>query len=303
MHQRRSGAKLPSTPTRNPILRMRGFVTRSTGAVPPVAKVPQAKSKKKEGNEKMNIVVSFKVVPDDQDIQVAGDGSLDFSKAHRIVSAYDLNALEAAAQLASDNEGSTTCAVTVGASKIDDSKLKKNILARGIDALVMRADDAYADMDAHATAEALASVLSGMDYDLVICGDGSADNYAQQVDVQLASKLGLPVVNAVTKITAKDGAVEVERTLEDVVEVVEVPLPAVISVTPDVAIPRIPGMKDILAAGKKPMDVAGADVAPANVIEVVSCKAPEQADRKLEILDASAEGAIEKFAAALKAAL
>ena len=62
-------------------------------------------------------------------------------------------------------------------------------------------------------------------------------------------------------------------------------------------------MKDILAAGKKPMDVAGADVAPANVIEVVSCKAPEQADRKLEILDASAEGAIEKFAAALKAAL
>ncbi len=154
----------------------------------------------------MNIVVSFKVVPDDQDIQVAGDGSLDFSKAHRIVSAYDLNALEAAAQLASDNEGSTTCAVTVGASKIDDSKLKKNILARGIDTLVMRADDAYADMDAHATAEALASVLSGMDYDLVICGDGSADNYAQQVDVQLASKLGLPVVNAVTKITAKDGA-------------------------------------------------------------------------------------------------
>ncbi len=100
----------------------------------------------KEGNEKMNIVVSFKVVPDDQDIQVAGDGSLDFSKAHRIVSAYDLNALEAAAQLvASDNEGSTTCAVTVGASKIDDSKLKKNILARGIDTLVMRADDAYAD--------------------------------------------------------------------------------------------------------------------------------------------------------------
>ena len=47
----------------------------------------------------MKIVVSFKVVPDDQDIQVSGDGSLDYAKAHQIVSTYDLNAMEAAAQL------------------------------------------------------------------------------------------------------------------------------------------------------------------------------------------------------------
>ena len=95
----------------------------------------------------------------------------------------------------------------------------------------------------------------------------------------------------------------VERTLEDVVETVEVPLPAVVSVTPDIALPRIPGMKDILAAGKKPMNVAGAEGSYANAIEVVDCKAPEQADRKLEIIDASEDGAIEKFAAAIKAAL
>ena len=48
----------------------------------------------------MNIVVCCKVVPDDQDIQVAADGTLDYSKAKPIVSAYDLNAIEAAAQLA-----------------------------------------------------------------------------------------------------------------------------------------------------------------------------------------------------------
>ena len=120
---------------------------------------------------------------------------------------------------------------------------------------------------------------------------------------QLAAKLGLPVVTAATKITAKDGALEVERTLEDVVEVVEVPLPAVVSVAPDIALPRIPGMKDILAAGKKPMNVAGADGAYESSIEVASCLAPKQADRKREILEASADGAIEQFAAALKAAL
>ena len=54
----------------------------------------------------MNIVVPIKVLADDQDIVVAADRSLDDSKAHRIVSTYDLNAIEAAVQLASAHEGS-----------------------------------------------------------------------------------------------------------------------------------------------------------------------------------------------------
>ena len=168
----------------------------------------------------------------------------------------------------------------------------------------MLADDALAGLDAAATASALAGALSKAgDVDLVLCGDGSADDYAQQVDVQLAARLWVPVVNGATKIAAKGGALEVERTLEDVVETVEVPLPAVVSVAPDIAEPRIPGMKDILAAGKKPMNVAAADASFDAKVEVVSCQAPEQADRKLEIIDASEDGAIERFAAALKAAL
>ncbi|MEG0476404.1 MAG: electron transfer flavoprotein, partial [Raoultibacter sp.] len=148
----------------------------------------------------MKIVVSLKVVSDDQDIQVAADGSLDFSKAHHIVSTYDLNAMEAAAQLSSAVEGSSVTGITVGAAAIDDSKLKKNILARGIDELFMTADDACANLDAFATAEALAQLAAKVEgFDVIVCGDGSADNYAQQVDVQLAARLGLPVVNGATK--------------------------------------------------------------------------------------------------------
>ena len=55
----------------------------------------------------MNIIVPIKVLADDQDIVVAADRSLDDSKAHRIVSTYDLNAIEAAAQLAAANEART----------------------------------------------------------------------------------------------------------------------------------------------------------------------------------------------------
>lgn len=251
----------------------------------------------------MKIAVAVKVVPDDQDIQVSADRSLDYSKAPRIVSTYDLNAIEIAAQIAAANEGSVT-AIAAGSKAIDDSKLKKNICARGANELVMVADDACADMDSHATAAVLAGMVQKIgDVELVICGDGSADNFAQQVDVQLACALGWPVVNAVSKLEINGNVVTAVRMLEDEYETVEVGLPVVLSVTPDVAQPRIPGMKDILAAGKKPMAVTGADSAPAAVVETVECLAPEAADRKCDVAEASAEGAIQNFAAALKAAL
>lgn len=112
-----------------------------------------------EKGAEVKIAVAFKVVPDDQDIQVASDGTLDFSKAKGTVSTYDLNALEAAAQLAAANPGSTVTAVTVGAASIDDSKLKKNVLARGVDDLVMVADDALAALDTAGTAEELAAIV------------------------------------------------------------------------------------------------------------------------------------------------
>ena len=137
----------------------------------------------------MQVVAAIKIVPDDQDIQVAADRSLDFSKARPVVSEYDLNALEAAVQLAAATGGSAI-AVTAGAASIDDSKTKKNVLARGMEALYLTADDACADMDAYATAQVLAPMVEDLDgWDVVLVGDGSADLYAKQTgaDVVLDS--------------------------------------------------------------------------------------------------------------------
>jgi electron transfer flavoprotein beta subunit len=252
----------------------------------------------------MNIVVAVKVVPDDQDIQVTAAGELDMSKVHQTISAYDLNAIEAAAQLAASAGDSKVNVLTVGPASIDESKLKKNILARGADELYMIADDAYADLDAHATAEALAAELANIGaYDVIVCGDGSADNYAQQVDVQLAYKLGIPCVNGVVNIESNGASITAKRKLEDVIETVELPLPCLIAVTPDIALPRIPGMRDILAAGKKPMNMGAVQAAPAASVETLEVKAPEAAARKLEVKDASEDGAVAAFAAAIKSAL
>ena len=69
----------------------------------------------------MKIAVTVKVLPDDQDIVATADGKLDFSRAKNVISTYDLNAIEAAAQLA-EAQGAELVAVSVGPARIDDTK-------------------------------------------------------------------------------------------------------------------------------------------------------------------------------------
>lgn len=247
----------------------------------------------------MNILVACKIVPDSQDIKAAADGSLDFSKAHQTISEYDLNAIEAAAQLAAANGGSTVKAISVGGKKADDSKVKKGILARGVDELLLVADDAAADLDSAATAAELAKLAEAAGgYDVIVVGSGSADLYARQTGVQLAAALDVPFVSGVVEMNADGAGLACKRMLESVTETVEVALPAVVAVLPDAALPRIAGMKDILAAGKKPMNVSAAQAGVAPTVQTVAVAAPEQADRKCEVFTD-----VDAFIAAVKAAL
>ncbi len=252
----------------------------------------------------MNILVACKILPDDQDIQVAGDGSLDFSRAHQTVSIYDLNAIEAAVQLAAANEGSTVKAISVGPKAADDSKVKKSILAHGVDELFLTADDSCVDLDAFATAAELAELVSKAGtYDLIVVGDGSADLYAKQTGVQLAAALDAPYLSSVVSLQAQDGKLACRRVLETVVEDVEVSLPAVVAVLPDAALPRICGMKDILAAGRKPQTVGTPRAVPETVVETVSLRVSEQTERKFKVFDAAIDGDLDRFVTAVKAAL
>ena len=135
---------------------------------------------------------------------------------------------------------------------------------------------------------------------LILCGDGSADLYAQQVGAQLGQLLGIPVVNCVSKITVENGSIIAERTLEHEVETLEIPMPAVISVTSDINLPRIAGMKQILAAGKKPAVVlrsADLEYAAPATIDILETLAPKETDRKHIIIEGDSDEAIAAFIA------
>lgn len=255
----------------------------------------------------MNIAVAVKVVPDDQDIIVASDRSLDYSKAHQIISEYDLNAIEAAAQLA-EAQSARLIAISASNAKADDMKVRKSILSRGPEELLMIADDTMTLADSRTTAQALAKLIATIDggVDLVVCGDGSADMYAGQVGIQLSAILGVPVVNAVTSMSLEGDTLHVGRTLDDMEEEIDVPLPAVVCVTPDIALPRIAGMREILAAGKKPAtvsDAANVGVENTGTTEVASITAPELASRKRQVFDMKEDGGFDAFASAVAAAI
>lgn len=255
----------------------------------------------------MKIITCFKVVPEEQDIVVKSDGTLSFERAKPTISTYDLNGVEAGAQL-QEASGGELIALSVGASAIDNPKLKKNILSRGPGNLVMVADDILKDLDTHQTAKVLKAAIEKIgEYDLIICGEGSADLYAQQVGAQLGQLLNIPTVNSISKITQANGKITVERTLENEVETLELELPALVMVTTDINLPRIATMNHILAAGKKPStvweldDIGAAD--PQQTIEVIDMKAPPQVERKQDIVEGDTDEAIQEFISKLSAVL
>jgi electron transfer flavoprotein beta subunit len=246
----------------------------------------------------MNIITCFKFTPDSDDIEVKSDGSVSLDKAEWVISEYDLNAVEAAVKLVEETSGKVV-ALSAGPQKISNSKLKKDILSRGPDELTLVADDRLALNDTHAMVTVIAQSVKKLgEVDLVVCGEGSADLYFQQMGLQLGEMLGWPTVNAVGKLEVSDSGLLVDRNLEDEIEVLEVPLPAVLSVTTDINQPRRPTMKEILKAGKKSVtewkleDLAMPELKAG--VEVLGVTAPKQVDRKEIVIEADPEDAVKE---------
>lgn len=230
----------------------------------------------------MKIITCFKLVPEEQDIVVTPDYTLNFDNTDAKISQFDLNAIEAANLLAGD--GDEIVALTVGGSLLQNSKVRKDVLSRGPHSLYMVQDAQLEHALPVDTAKALAAAAEKIGFDLLIFGEGSGDLYAQQVGLLVGEMLQLPVINAVSAIQRQGNTLVVERTLEDEVEVIELSVPAVLCVTSDINVPRIPSMKAILGAGKKPVnqwqvsDIGWSQSAP--LAELTGIRVPPQTERK-----------------------
>ena len=140
----------------------------------------------------LKTIACFKWVIDDADIKVdAASRRLILDRAGYKISAYDRNALEEAVRLF-EQHGGTVAALTVAPPTA--KACLKDALSRGPDAAYFVNDPSFTGLAPAQTASLLASAIkTGIDYDLVICGEGSGDLYSQQVGPALAEILGIPL--------------------------------------------------------------------------------------------------------------
>ncbi|HMK52580.1 MAG TPA: electron transfer flavoprotein subunit beta/FixA family protein, partial [Thermodesulfobacteriota bacterium] len=184
----------------------------------------------------------------------------------------------------------------------------KGVLAIGADEAVLLTDPLFANSDTAGTAKALAKAIEKIGgYDLILCGEGSTDNYSGQVGPRLAELLNLPQITYARKLEINGHQVRAVRNMEESFEVVEAVMPVLITVANEINQPRLALLKDILKAGRKPVkelkpaDLGLSDDAvgvKGSVREIVSNLAPEQA-RKHVVFEGDLKDIVENLVNAL----
>ncbi len=200
----------------------------------------------------MKIVVCIKRTPDTEAKIRLGEGglSIDPSGVKFIISPYDEFAIEAGLQLKEAAGDGEVVLLSMGGDQTQET------LRQG---LAMGADQAIhlkgnAGMDGLATAKALAAELKEMDASLILFGMKGADMDQQQVGPMTATLMGLPCVTAASGFELAGETLTCRREVEGGAEILEMDIPAVITVTKGKFEPRYASLKGIMAAKRKPLE-------------------------------------------------
>jgi electron transfer flavoprotein beta subunit len=206
----------------------------------------------------MKIVVLVKQTPDMNAVKIDRASGKPVLSGQNVVSSYDEYAIEEALRLR-DARGGEVIVVTAGPASAKDA------ITRG---LAMGADRGIhieiADpnrLDALALSRVLADQIRPLDADLILAGQTADDYESGQVGAEVAELLGVPVVSNVVGLGVQDHRAVVRRDMEDGYQTVETPLPAVILASTGLNEPRLPSLKGIMAAKKKPIERVAAEPA------------------------------------------
>jgi electron transfer flavoprotein beta subunit len=180
-----------------------------------------------------------------------------------VISTFDEYAVEAALRIKEKLGGKITV-LSMGTNLLRD--VVKKPLSMGADELVLLEDQSFNDGDSYSNAYSLSLAIRKIgQFDLVLCGRQAADWDAGQVGLGIAELLGLPSVSLARKIEIIEGKARVEKVIPDGYELIEMNLPAVITLSNEHPVPRYPNVKGIMLAKRKepivwkPADI-GADL-------------------------------------------
>jgi electron transfer flavoprotein beta subunit len=166
-----------------------------------------------------------------------------------VISVYDERAVEAACRLKDKHKGKITV-ISMGSGKASD--VVKHAISMGADEGFVLQDETFENLDSFGTAYVLGKAIRKIGgYDLVLCGRQAADWGAGQVGSILAEILGIPVVTLACNIEAVGKTLRVKRIVKDGYEILEAPMPSLITVSSEIGLPRLPGGMGLMLARKK----------------------------------------------------
>ena len=254
----------------------------------------------------LNLVVCVKAVPDPQEAdRIRIDPvtkALTRGDVPLVLNPLDKNAMEAAIQI-KERVGAQVTVVSMGPPEA--TKIVRECLALGADQGLLLSDRTFAGADAYATAYTLAKGIEKMGLpDLVFCGMASSDGATEWVGPMLATFLGMPAVAMVKEIVESDGSQWlIKASVENGYRLVRVNLPAVLTVTRELNVPRALGFSGIVKARKKeirewgigdlglPEDSAGLKGSPT----IVTKMATKESRREVEMLEGTREEKVERL--------
>ena len=212
--------------------------------------------------QNLKILVLAKQVPDTRNVgkdAMTPEGTVNRAALPAIFNPEDLNALEAALRLKDRVAGSTVHILTMGPQRAAD--IIRDAMFRGADGGYLLSGREFAGSDTLATSYALSCALKKIAPDVIFAGRQAIDGDTAQVGPQVAEKLGLPQVTYAEEILeVREGALVIKRRLEHGTEVVECPIPAVVTVNASAAECRPRNAKRVM---KYKGALAGSEIAAA----------------------------------------
>lgn len=221
----------------------------------------------------MKIIACIKQVPDSEArVRISEEGTeIVRSGLKLVLNPYDEFAVEAG--LRQKEAGGIEELLVLSVGGTESAEALRSALAMGADgALLLRTD---AQCEGLTTARVIAEALREREFSLLLFGMKAIDDDLQAVGPMVAELLDLPAISAVADFSIDGQRITAEREIEGGREIVEAPIPCVLTITKGVNEPRYPTLRGIMAAKKKPLQEIPVEVgAPA--VEIVSLAYPPE---------------------------